>query len=51
VQRGGKRAGIDLALRWLRERASSHAGRWVTMDPRDAIKATVEDMETLSVNG
>lgn len=47
---GERQAGWNIAVRWLRERASSHSGRWMTMDPREAIKATADEMETLHVS-
>lgn len=42
--------GWDMAVEWLRRRADSHAGRWAMMQPREALKATVEEMCTIHID-
>lgn len=47
--RNNYNAGWHRAVAWLRERADSHAGRWMTMEPREALKDAAREMETINV--
>jgi hypothetical protein len=46
---GEVQQGWDMAVEWLRRRADSHAGRWMTMDPREALKDAARERETINV--
>lgn len=37
--------GMAAAIRWLRKHSDAHAGKWMGMEPREAIRAAADAME------